>query len=161
MSSLRRQIASRENGSRSHGPATPEGKARSSQNALQHGMFSQCVIVGLESTETLEDVVEDLVRKFQPADPVELSMIEEMASAHWRMRRWWAVEKEWIDQGMNAQRPGKEITRIANTLGDLADTAKYRLLNRYENRMYRIYQRSLKTLLSVQAKKQELKNEGT
>ena len=40
-----RAAASRRNGARSRGPKTPEGKARSAQNALKHGMRAQKCIV--------------------------------------------------------------------------------------------------------------------
>ena len=44
-----RAEASRINGARSRGPKTPEGKARASQNALEHGLRAQkFVVVGDE-----------------------------------------------------------------------------------------------------------------
>src|SRR5689334_16334895 len=153
MSSERKLKSSQANGALSHGPVTPEGKARSSQNALRHGMFSRCVIVGGESADNLKELVEEHQEHLGAASALELGMIEEMASAMWRMRRLWAIEQEWMTQGLENQEAEMEITRIANTFGSLADTPKYRALQRYENRMHRLYQRSLKTLMTLQARK--------
>jgi hypothetical protein len=47
-----RAQASRINGAKSRGPTTPEGKARSSQNALKHGLCAErFAVVGDEDAQ--------------------------------------------------------------------------------------------------------------
>ena len=89
MSSHRKTESSRANGARSHGPVTAEGKQRSSQNALRHGLLAGQVLLEGESREAFEENLTDLVQRFQPADEVACSFIEEMAVCHWRIRRTW------------------------------------------------------------------------
>jgi hypothetical protein len=152
VSSLRRVISSRANGARSRGPKTPEGKKRSSRNAYRHGLLAKTVIIGSESAANFRSLVAQHEEHFGPLDGVELGLLEEMASAYWRMRRSWAIEKEWLEQNLQAQDSPNEVTRIAKAFGDLAETKKLSLLHRYESRMHRIYQRSIKTLLLLQSK---------
>ena len=92
-SSKRRKLASMANGALSKGPKTPEGKARSSYNAVRHGMLARCVVLDCEDEAIFHKLVDQFVRRFQPLDDVEFGMMEEMAACHWRMRRGWVVEK--------------------------------------------------------------------
>src|SRR5450759_902359 len=104
-SSLRRIRSSRANGARSRGPQTIAGKQRSSRNALRHGLLAKQVVLSNEASGYFDCVIAQHIRKFGPADGVELGMIEEMAAAFWRLRRAWAIETSLMDQGLEAAQP--------------------------------------------------------
>lgn len=84
--------ASRENGAKSRGPATPEGKERSARNATRHGLFSDSILLEPENRGEWNRMAEDLVARFHPADSVELSIIHDMAVTQWRKQRAWNIE---------------------------------------------------------------------
>ena len=61
--------ASRENGAKSHGATTPEGKLASSRNALKHGMLSDTIVLECESQDRFLELCADLFEEFQPETP--------------------------------------------------------------------------------------------
>ena len=48
----KQKAASRANGARSRGPKTPEGKARSARNSLNHGLLARAILLEGESHAT-------------------------------------------------------------------------------------------------------------
>ena len=90
--------ASRRNGAKSHGPITPEGKQRSSQNALKHGLSARTVVLCTESFALFEQLEQDYIDSFEPCTIRELHLVQHMAVAEWRMRRAWAVETAITDK---------------------------------------------------------------
>ena len=164
MSSQRRIDSSRANGALSRGPITPEGRQRSSQNAIRHGLLSSSSVVQGESSDTFAELLEQYVESFNPQIPVEMDMIEELTSAYWRLRRVWAIETKMMDDQINLQADGDPITRITDSFAALCDNNRINILNRYETRLHRIYQRSLRNLLLMQGTKEKsmkLPNEPT
>lgn len=93
-----RGLASRQNGARSRGPSTAEGKARSSQNATKHGLTARAAIV-LPLVERAEDWSAHLagfVSAMQSVGAVEQELVERMAAITWRLRRVERVEAAMI-----------------------------------------------------------------
>lgn len=91
---MTRGLASRANGARSRGPRTDEGKARSSLNALTHGLTARTAIV-LPLVERAEDWSAHLtgfVEALRPVGAVERELVERMAAITWRLRRVERVE---------------------------------------------------------------------
>ena len=136
MSSLRRINASRANAALSRGPVTPKGKARSSANAIRYDLLAKCVVLENESSECFDDLVAQYIARFAPADGVELGMVEEMAVAHWRLRRARAIENRLMEKALRNQPPGDEAVRIA------AASPELDRIHRYQADLHRIYQRA-------------------
>ena len=82
MSSNRRKKSSRANGAKSNGPSSPEGKKRSSRNAVQHGLLAQCLLLTGEDAKNFDILVQNHDRRFQPADGIEFGLVEEMCAAY-------------------------------------------------------------------------------
>src|SRR3954447_22851982 len=80
--------ASRANGALSHGPATPDGKARSAANAARHGLRATS-----RSAMPPDDAAElaifrnALTARLAPVDTVEEHWVAEIAFALWQQQR--------------------------------------------------------------------------
>ena len=146
-SSLRRILASRANGARSQGPSTPQGKQRSSQNAIRHGLLARCIVLDKESRASFEALLTQHLDRLQPADGVEFGMVEEMVASYWRMRRAWAIETRLLEDAANAQGESDPVGSIAAAFTSLAASPALALMHRYETRLHLVYQRSLHNLL--------------
>ena len=89
--------ANRANARRSTGPKSAEGKAKSAQNAIKHGLLSQSLLVGDESEADFDVLIQGLIDSHQPQDLAEALLVEKMAIALWKMRRLHAVESATIE----------------------------------------------------------------
>ncbi len=77
------------------GPKTPEGKARSSMNALKHGLRSKrFLLLPEEDPEDFASLVSDIRAAYGPEDAVESAHVEAIAVAMWREIRADRVETE-------------------------------------------------------------------
>jgi hypothetical protein len=84
----KRLAANRRNALKSTGPKTSDGKARSAQNALKHGMLSDSpVIPGLESQEAWEEHREGILESLKPVGYLETLFATRIATASWKMGR--------------------------------------------------------------------------
>jgi hypothetical protein len=148
MSSDKRKKSSRANGAKSHGPSSPEGKKRSSQNAFRHGLLADCVVLVGENRESFLQLLQFHVDRFHPADGVEFGMMEEMASCKWRLYRAWFFEKGLFDKEL-ATATGDMSNRMSTTCTYLAGAPALGLVHRYESRLHHMYQRALRTFFMV------------
>ena len=86
--------ASRRNGRRSRGPITANGKARSSRNAVRHGILAEDVCAGdiSEHRNTFNTLLDQLRAELAPSSLLESLIVERIAAALWRTRRVLAFE---------------------------------------------------------------------
>ena len=88
-----RQInANRENARHSTGPKTPEGKARSSANAIRHGLLARQIVLPIEDRAQYLELLAALEAEHQPDGPLETYLVHQMASAQWRLQRLTRIE---------------------------------------------------------------------
>jgi hypothetical protein len=143
--------ASRANGRRSQGPVTPEGKARSSQNAYRHGLLAHTMVLRSEDKESFGQYLDQHLQRWQPFDDVELNLVEEMVGAAWRGRRAAGMQTMVYDAEIAAIEPsGCGGSDLVDAFNRLAVSPALGLFHRYETHYHRIYHRCIATLMKLQ-----------
>jgi hypothetical protein len=87
MATEKQITANRANAQHTHGPKTPEGKAKSSQNALKTGLYAKSRVIRSENPEEYDELVAEYYRKFPPASPDERFLLDRLINAEWLHRR--------------------------------------------------------------------------
>ncbi len=122
----RQLAAQRANAAKSTGPKTPQGKARSSQNARKHGLFAQTALLDFEPSEEFVALRDSYFDEYQPQSPTEMHFIMEMANAQFRLRRVRGMEADLIQILITRERPSRGLSNgemQAQAFRTLADTS--------------------------------------
>ena len=180
--SPKRLAANRANAARSTGPRTPEGKARSAQNARKHQFTgSTFAVVRLEDLQEIAHLRDDLNALYQPANSQELFALERVALAQHAILRGARLESGFfttcLDQSLDrAGEPIRfmdpilagdgdiEVTRAQNRnflLGDgfhrmAREANSFSLLLRYQAQAERHYRRAIEEFDRLKALRGEL-----
>ena len=169
MTSQKQLESNRANSQRSTGPKTPRGKARSSLNALKHGLTAAQIVIGDEDPQEFEALRANFERDFQAETDFERELVERIASYTWRLRRIPVFEAAYMrfferqahdadpfsdidndDDDGNGDRP--TVAKMASWLGRNDDfhnaLAK---LSRYEAFLSNAFNRTLQQLLFLRS----------
>jgi hypothetical protein len=92
MTSFRQIEANRRNAQLSTGPVTEDGKRRSRQNAVRHGLTAETVIDALEDAEDYAAFEMAVTADYDAQSAVERELVLRLASLLWRLRRATAIE---------------------------------------------------------------------
>jgi hypothetical protein len=141
------------------------GQSPSSQNATRRGLLADSTVFDGESEERFCAFLAALEAELQPEPGIEASQVEVMAVAHWRRMRLLSVEKvQYYEETAKCLAtlrrqgdPGSDppITQLTRSFRSLSDESRsIELLNRYESRYSREYQRALACFKSHRADKQ-------
>jgi hypothetical protein len=154
MGSSKRSDTARTNGSKSHGPKTGEGKARSSQNAIRHGLRAKALVLPHESADAFRELLDGYLDEFDPQTPCEAHLVEEMAAARWRLDRAQSFETALFEKQLETEQEYhsfqeiEESQRPAYVFSQIK--SKLHLLMRYEAALNRNFYRALKQLRELQ-----------
>jgi hypothetical protein len=98
MTSEKQIEANRRNALKSTGPKSDEGKAKSSMNALRHGLTAAQAVLPHEDEDDYEKLREGMLESYAPSDAAELAIVEELVNAYWRLMRLHRVENRYWEQ---------------------------------------------------------------
>jgi hypothetical protein len=144
-----RAEASRRNGAKSRGPKTAEGKARSSRNALKHGLRAEkySVLPDEDAAEfaALEAALTD---ELAPEGVLQSILVGRIARAVWRLERAEQLEVE-LFEWRRRQGGGIGVALIRDGNG----TRSFETILRYRGAAQAELTRALRTLKALQAEK--------
>jgi hypothetical protein len=141
-----RAAASRRNGAKSKGPKTPEGKVRSAQNALKHGLGAQkCVVLPGERESAFAAFEAALLEELAPQGALQSVLAQRVVAASWRLARSERLEAELFARMMDGGSMGLALIRCCN------GARSFDTLLRYRGTALAELWRALRTLKALQA----------
>lgn len=144
---------------KSTGPRTPEGKERSSHNALRHGLTGRIVVLPSEDMSVYQAFCKELMADLAPETPVERQYAQTFCDTQWRLNRARSFEDSLLSLGHfeGATVPGVEQPEIQSALTAAKvfrqDSKSFMNLTLYEQRLQRTQKEALRQLQELQTKR--------
>ena len=154
-------IANRENAQHSTGPRTPEGKKRSSLNALRHGLTGQVVVMPYEDLQAYNAFLDRYIKGLDPENEPEKQLAVDMANNVWKLNRCNSIESGIYAMGHhdNADRNNVDDPEVHSALTAattyLENSKQLESLSRQENRLRSALHKSTKLYQDMQDRRRE------
>jgi hypothetical protein len=152
--------ANRNNALLSTGAKTPEGRKRSSLNALRHGITGQVTTMTDEDRAAHDNFSKALIQDLAPEGAMETQLAQRIATDSWRLNRISAVEDNLFALGQlqNGGQACPDVPQIDAALTTAhtftLESKQLQLLTLYEQRINRAIQKNLAMLKQLQAARQ-------
>ena len=115
MTATARATANAANASLSTGPRTEEGKARSSRNAVKHGLTSKHLVIAPGEEEEFAELHDSLLSQLSPEGALEMGLFNMLCHAAWNLQRFRALEAQLMANGLDSlldERTAKTLDRL-------------------------------------------------
>ena len=87
MTSDKQLKANRHNSTKSTGPRSQAGKARSRLNSRRHGLTAKTLIIVGENAEDFDQLRAELFEEYHPTSALQIELVERLSGILWRLRR--------------------------------------------------------------------------
>jgi hypothetical protein len=139
--------AARRNGARSRGPVTPEGKRRSSANALKHGRSAlHHLILEGEDPDELEGLTARLLGEIGAEGELEARLVRRLAVAFWKGERAERMEVALLDGAPGVKPPTRGGTWEEADPAETFDVKRFNAVRGHQAAQGREIGRCLKEL---------------
>src|ERR1700733_3947294 len=140
---------------------TEEGKARSSMNALRHGLTARVVVLPTEDMDAYQAFSKEIVDSLDAQTPVERQFAQTVADNQWRINRIRSIEDGMLGMGhweaagnFDADHP--EIHAVMTAARAFRDNSQsFVNLSIYEQRLHRSMKEALRQLKELQTERRE------
>jgi hypothetical protein len=156
--------AKRLNAEKSQGPTSPQGRARSSMNALRHGLTARVVVLPSEDMAAYRAFSKEIVDSLDALTPVERQFAQTIADNQWRINRIRSIEDGMLGMGHfeDAGDFDTDHTEIHSAMTAARafreDSRAFVNLSIYEQRLHRSMKESLRQLKELQTERRERHN---
>jgi hypothetical protein len=146
---------------KSTGPRTSAGKQRSSLNALRHGLTGHIVVLPTEDQAAYQRHLQRFVDQFQPKGALEEQLIQSLGDTTWRLNRVPATEATFLtlaaEDLLDSVPTNEPRAAAALAQAQAFHHQSHTLANIsiYEQRLARLFDRTLKQLREIQAERRE------
>ena len=161
MPSPAQYAANRLNAEKSRGATSAEGKARSSMNALRHGLTARVVVLPTEDMAAYHAFSKEMMDDLDAQTPVERQFAQTVADNQWRINRIRSIEDGMLGMGhfeaaADFDCPSAEIhSAMTAARAFRADSKSFVNLSIYEQRLHRAVKDALSQLKELQTARSE------